>query len=160
MESIRKILVPVDFSDHSARVLRLAAELCRKHEASATLLHVWEPELIPARDTYQLFDPRSLPNGLAHLKEALETAKHELLANGAMQVETSLEHGKPDQEILSFARAGGFSLIVMGTHGRTGLVHALLGSVAEHVVRRANCPVMTVRLDGNGDHQNTAPAAV
>jgi nucleotide-binding universal stress UspA family protein len=142
METIQKILVPIDFTDHSTRVLQLAAELCRKHEASVTVLYVWEPELVPVPGTFQLYDPRSVPNGL----------EHELLALGALQVDTALEHGNPDREIVSFARAGAFSLIVMGTHGRRGLSHALLGSVAELVVRRAPCPVMTVRLDGATQH--------
>jgi nucleotide-binding universal stress UspA family protein len=158
MESIQKILVPIDFSDHCARVLQLAAELCRKHEASATLLYVWAPEWVPAPGTFQLYDPRSLPNGLSHLRQALDTAKHELLANGALQVDTSLEYGNPDREIVNFARAGGFSMIVMGTHGRGGLSHALMGSVAELVVRRAPCPVVTVRLDGKSQSASDTKA--
>jgi nucleotide-binding universal stress UspA family protein len=92
------------------------------------------------------------------LRQALDTAKHELLANGALQVDTSLEYGNPDREIVNFARAGGFSMIVMGTHGRGGLSHALMGSVAELVVRRAPCPVVTVRLDGKSQSASDTKA--
>jgi nucleotide-binding universal stress UspA family protein len=70
-----------------------------------------------------------------------------------------VEHGSPAVEIVSFSRNGGFEMIVMGTHGRTGLRHLLMGSVAEGVVRRASCPVMTIHLpfpDGTADDSDRA----
>jgi nucleotide-binding universal stress UspA family protein len=149
MDTIRKILIPIDFSNHSTRVLQLAAELCRKHEASATLLHVWDPLLIATPPNEQFFNPRSMPPDASHFALELENAKHALLAAGALRVDVSLEHGRADREIVEFASAGRFDLIVMGTHGRTGLSHVLIGSIAERVVRRAPCPVMTVRMNGD-----------
>ena len=146
MDTIQKILIPIDLSSHSTRVLELAAELCRRHEAAATLLHVWDPLLVSTPSNEQIFDPRSITYDLSQVTLELESAKQKLLANGVLRVDISLEHGKADREIVEFAHAGNFDLIVMGTHGRTGLSQVLLGSVAERVVRRAACPVMTVRL--------------
>lgn len=64
---------------------------------------------------------------------------------GAPRVETAKEAGEPAAEIVAFARERGVDLLVLGTHGRTGLEHALMGSIAERVVRKAHCPVLTVR---------------
>lgn len=147
MEQIRKILVPIDLSNHSARVLELAGELCRKHEASATLLHVWDPLSVATPHNEQLLGTRVVRLDLSQLTLELETAADTLRAQGAVAVDVNLEHGRADREIIACAKAGGFDLIIMGTHGRTGLSHVLLGSVAERVVRRAPCPVMTVRLN-------------
>jgi nucleotide-binding universal stress UspA family protein len=155
METIQKILVPIDFSDQSWRVLQLAAELCRKHEAAVTLLHVWEHEPVAAPVDRELHKRRSLPAALGHLTRKMDMARHDLLANGAMHVDTRFEHGRPERQIVRLASAGGFSLIVMGTHGRTGYSHVLLGSVSERVVRRARCPVLTVHL-GVGQSAATA----
>jgi nucleotide-binding universal stress UspA family protein len=156
METIQKILVPIDFSDQSWRVLQLAAELCRKHEAAVTLLHVWDHEPVAAPVDRALYERQALSSeALSHLTRKMEMARHDLLANGAMQVDTSFEHGRPEREIVRFASTGGFSLVVMGTHGRTGYSHVLLGSVAERVVRRARCPVLTVHL-GVGQQAVTA----
>lgn len=146
MDTIHKILIPIDLSNHSRRVLGLAGELCRKHEAAAMLLHVWDPLLVSTPHNEQLFNPRAMTHDLSQLTFELEAAKQTLLASGVQRVDVSLEHGRADREIIEFARTGNYDLIVMGTHGRTGLSHVLLGSVAERVVRRAPCPVLTVHL--------------
>jgi nucleotide-binding universal stress UspA family protein len=146
MDAIQKILVPIDLSNHSERVLGLAAELCRRHEAEATLLHVWDPLLIATPHNEQVFNPRWTPQDVSHVASELAAAKQALLAAGVLRVDVVLEHGRVDREIIELAHAGGFDLIVMGTHGRTGFSHVLIGSIAERVVRRAPCPVMTVRM--------------
>lgn len=146
MDPLQKILIPIDLSVRSQPVLELAAELCRKHEAAATLLHVWDPLQVSTPHNEQLFNPRATVRDLSQLTLELETARQTLLAKGVSNVDISLEHGRADREILAFARHGHYDLIIMGTHGRTGLSHVLIGSVAERIVRRAPCPVMTVRV--------------
>jgi nucleotide-binding universal stress UspA family protein len=144
-ESITRILVPVDFSAHSDRAMRYAATLAGRVGASVELLHVVEDL------TYGAFSEVYVPNVPALMEEAINSAvdrltplKAEVFPHGA-DVETVVSMGRPALTIVEHARAGKFDLIVMGTHGRTGLGHLLMGSVAEHVVRTAPCPVLTVR---------------
>jgi universal stress protein A len=144
MPSFQKILVPTDFSTLNPDVLQTAAELCRRFEARATLLHVWESELFSVPAIPRLYDPMSIPGWNDKLMSALEHARHDMQANGALQIDIALLEGSPYREIIRFAHDGAFDLIVLGTHGRTGLAHALLGSVAEKVVRLSRCSVMTV----------------
>jgi nucleotide-binding universal stress UspA family protein len=75
----------------------------------------------------------------------LEAWRRDAEVAGAARVEAAKVAGEPAAEIVSFAREQGVDLLVLGTHGRTGLEHALMGSIAERVVRRARCPVLTVR---------------
>jgi nucleotide-binding universal stress UspA family protein len=143
----KKLCCPIDFSPPSQGALSIAAALASELGASLTLLHVHTvpgssiPEglLEPARDLERdLSGPaeRTLPEWIA---------KAESL--GAPRVEGAASVGDPADEIVAFARRGGFDAIVIGTHGRTGLQHALLGSVAEKVVRRAPCAVVSVTQD-------------
>ena len=99
---------------------------------------------------------KTLPGLRDKLVNALERARHDMQANGALQIDVALAEGNPCREILRFAREGSFDLIVLGTHGRTGLNHALLGSVAERVVRLASCAVMTVHLSKQAHESQAA----
>ena len=146
MSAFQKILVPIDFSQITPQVLSAASELCRRFEASATLLHVWEAELFSVPGVYQLYDPTQIPGWNSEMMRSLERARHGMQADGALQIDIALVEGAPSREILRFAHDGAFDLIVIGTHGRTGLAHALLGSVTEKVVRLADCAVMTVHM--------------
>lgn len=144
-ESITRILVPVDFSAHSDRALRYAARLAGQVGASVELLHVVEDI------TYGAFSEIYVPNMPDLIQEMvndgvqrLTSLKGTLFPHGA-DVETIVFVGRPASAIVDHAKAGGFDLIVMGTHGRTGLSHMLMGSVAERVVRTAPCAVLTVR---------------
>ncbi|MEY4581849.1 MAG: hypothetical protein RL701_6552 [Pseudomonadota bacterium] len=148
MTPFQKILVPVDFSAYADRALSVAADLARRYEASVTVLHVWHPELFSLPESYQLHDPARLEAYPQQFEELLKKARHALQAAGVQEVESALAQGAPVEEIVRFAQEGGFDLIAMGTHGRTGLSHVLLGSVAEQVVRNARCAVVTIRLDG------------
>ena len=156
-ESISRILVPVDFSAHSDRALRYAATLAGQVGASVELLHVVEDFV------YGAFSEVYVPNVPAMTQEAINSAvdrltrlKAEVFLHGA-DVETVVYVGRPALTIVEQAKAGKFDLIVMGTHGRTGLSHLFMGSVAEQVLRTAPCPVLTVR--GNGAAQaHKAPA--
>jgi nucleotide-binding universal stress UspA family protein len=145
-ESIARILVPVDFSTHSERAVRYAATLAGRVGASVELLHVVEDFFsIPAYS--EVFVPnmpdlvQTMVNDAA---QRLDLLKEGMFPHGA-DVTTYVFVGRPSAAIVDYAGTGGFDLIVMGTHGRTGLTHLLMGSVAERVVRMAPCAVLTLR---------------
>jgi nucleotide-binding universal stress UspA family protein len=145
MKPFQKILVPTDFSPVVDNSLQVAADLSRRYEAPITLLHVWEPEIFSVPSGQQLFDPSQRLRLIAHYNGLLEQARHVLKSAGVLEVATVVAEGAPVNTIVDFAKTGAFDLIVMGTHGRTGLGHALLGSVAERVARMAPCSVLTTR---------------
>jgi universal stress protein A len=157
-ESITRVLVPVDFSAHSDRALRYAATLAGRVGASVELLHVVEDF------TYGAFSEVYVPHVPALIQEAINSAverltplKAEVFPHGT-DVETVVYVGRAALTIVEYASAGKFDLIVMGTHGRTGLSHLFMGSVAEQVLRTAPCPVLTVRDHGAAQvHKATAP---
>jgi nucleotide-binding universal stress UspA family protein len=145
MSSFTKILVPLDFSEHSERAVALAAELSGRYSAPLTLLYVYElvPYALPEGPAlYALPQPPLLPDFHAQL----ERLRARALAAGATDVRGVVREGFAAAQISELARDEHFDLIVMGTHGRKGLSHLFMGSVAEKVVRTAPCPVLTVRL--------------
>jgi nucleotide-binding universal stress UspA family protein len=132
-----RILVPVDFSDNSRQALRFALALARDFNSEITLLHVVHryppiPEMAPV-DVESLQDARQALNKL-HAE-----------FSGLVRSKISLRIGNAASEIAQAARDLGSDLIVISTHGRTGLAHVLMGSTAEMVVRLAPCPVITLR---------------
>jgi nucleotide-binding universal stress UspA family protein len=140
----RRILCPVDFSEASAGALRAAVALAARFDASLTLLHVAVvpgsaiPEAIlptPPELATDLSAPADRP--LLEWKVLAERL-------GARRVQAYRTVGRPAQEIVAMARRDAFDLVVLGTHGRRGLGHFILGSVAEEVVRLAPCPVLTL----------------
>jgi universal stress protein A len=141
-EPITRILVPVDFSSHSDRAFRYALRLASRFGASVELIHAFESPI-----TAEVYVP-NLPemlNSLIREAEKQLTALKSAAAGEGVSVEIHVLTGQPAHTIVEHARSGGFDLIVMGTHGRTGFSHLFVGSVAERVVRRAPCPVLTVR---------------
>jgi nucleotide-binding universal stress UspA family protein len=144
MRPFTKILVPVDFSPHSAEAIRYAGEFSRRYEADVTLVHVFQPVSYLVPDGFVLFTPTQFNELTTEFEKQLAGAKDAALSAGATRVETKLLQGAPFEEIVDLAREGNFDLIVMGTHGRTGLKRAAIGSVAERVVRKAPCPVLVV----------------
>lgn len=146
---IRKILVPTDFSAHSKEAQAWAVELARRYEASLTLIHVYQPISYALPEGYVLPSANLLADLEVSLGRALDGAKQALEASSGLRVDNALMQGVPYVEIVRFAREGSYDLIVLSTHGRTGLRHVLLGSVAEKVVRKAPCPVLTVRPHGH-----------
>jgi nucleotide-binding universal stress UspA family protein len=149
--TLKKILVPVDFSEGAEPAIALAATMARKFGASVELLHIWQPPpLIPLPVVVVPSSPESQPINLEELARSTAGAQMTDLAarlrdQGVADVQTRVGVGTPAHEIVELAELGHFDLIVMGTHGRSGFAHAMLGSVAEKVVRRAKCPVLTVR---------------
>jgi nucleotide-binding universal stress UspA family protein len=142
---IRKILAPTDFSDHSCYALAYARTFANRWDAELHLLNVIEPTVFP---TEAGLTPMGMINLDTELSQAAERAMNELLkreeVQGARTV-TSIMHGRASSAIIDYAQANGIDLIVIATHGRTGLEHFIFGSTAERVVRESPCPVLTVR---------------
>ncbi len=142
IKPIRKMMVPTDFSFYSEQAMQYAAMIAKVFKARILLVHVIEPF------TYSVTDMLNVVDHFVALKTIaqplLDNARKKLLKKG-LTVETDLLDGVPYREILQKSRQAGVDMIVMGTHGRTGVEHFLLGSVAEKVVRLSACPVLTVR---------------
>lgn len=140
MRAWRKILCPVDFSDEARRVALHAVELGWAFGGEVTLLHVWEAPAPTSADAFVAAP--TLFEGIApELRNRITGWAKELGEN----VKTAVVPGSPAEDIVRYAREGDFDVIVMGTHGRTGMRHALLGSVAEKVIRHAESPVVVIR---------------
>jgi len=150
MPAIRRILVPTDFSPHSNEATAWAADLAARYNAAIVLVHVYQPVSMILPEGFVLKSAEDIAELLHSLDTALAEAKAQLsrVAPG-VAIDSVLLQGAPFAEIVRHARENSFDLIVIGTHGRSGLRHALLGSVAEKVVRKAPCPVLTVRLAGH-----------
>jgi universal stress protein A len=145
MNGFQKILVPVDFSSHSLEAIRVAAELAKRFDASLTLSHVYDPLVYARPDGFLMVPQLDVGRVCDALRAELDGARLRALQAGAPQVETKLLDGVVASEIVEFAKRDEFDLIVMGTHGRTGMAHLVIGSIAERVVRLSPCPVLTVK---------------
>ncbi len=146
MNPCQKTLVPTDFSKHSTEAIWRAADLSRRYEASVTLVYVLEPVTYALPEGHVMGTTPQLEEIQSAFEQRLAEATAEAKAAGASNVDGTVLVGPVAAEITDFAEQGGFDLIVMGTHGRTGLRHLVLGSVAEKVVRTAPCAVLTVRV--------------
>ena len=143
MMLIKKVLALTDGSKNSRSALRYAVEICRNFEASFHLLSVIED--MPPYLTLEV--------GSEFISKVQETITNEVV-NCSSYCETSgvtcegeIRHGVPYEEIVNYAKEIDADLIVMATHGHTGLSHILLGSVAEKVIRHAHCPVLATKID-------------
>ncbi len=141
---LQKILCPVDFSPGSKQALDVAARLARSTNAELVVAHAWFVPPLPTEAEYPL-PPAIVDKLLADEQIALAAAAQQAAALGA-RVTTSFLTGPPWDRIVSLLRDDPrFDLVVLGTHGRTGLQRILLGSVAEKIVRHAPCPVLVTR---------------
>lgn len=144
--SFKMIVVPTDFSIASAPAMEYARMLAERFGAALHLLHVVEDPYVAAAwsEAYATIpDPRERLQ-----KEAAQRLNSMIASFPNLTATTEVVVGTPAQTIVEIARARSADLIVMGTHGRSGFAHLLLGSVAERVVRLASCPVLTVRQRG------------
>ena len=151
---LQKILLPTDFSDYSAAATKYACELAIRFHAELHLLHALE---IESTSTPNFVMGLALPSYTHESQVAVEKAMTRVLDSqwpAERRVVRAIVEGSPKVEIIQYARQHGIDLIVLATHGRTGLPHVLMGSVAEAVVRTAPCPVLTVRSEG---HQFVMP---
>jgi len=139
----RHIVCPTDFSDCSRAALRTAAELARRFEAELTLVHVVELPLFNSPESGPIASLRAsacelVEDGLAEWKLAAEDIV-------GRPVTTVMLEGVPWERITKLAVDRHADLVVVGTHGRTGIQHVLVGSVAERIVRHAPCAVLVAR---------------
>lgn len=144
MSAFRAIVVPVDFSGSSDAAVDYATALAADCGASIRLLHTCEMPLVEMTP-YRFAVPSSM---WEEVREAagkrLESVRERVAAAG-VEVTAELTEGPPADSIAAFAEEVDADVIVMGTHGHTGIAHVLLGSVAERTLRLAKCPVLTVR---------------
>ena len=144
MVNIKNILCPIDYSVYSEMALKYAIEFAEKYQAKLYLVHVLDIRV------YDINDP-DLYNVNIVDEETINKLRERLLkcvnedTKSKLSVEAIIIQGVPFAEIIRTAKECKIDLIVLGTHGRTGLSHALMGSVAEKVVRKAPCPVLTIR---------------
>ncbi len=146
----KKVLCPVDFSDPARAAMNAAAELCAHFDAELVLFHAYQLPGYTLPEGSVVASPKMLQDLADQADTHLAEWRGAAGRMGAPRVTTAKSIGDPALEVVRLAREGGFDLVVVGTHGRTGLRHALLGSVAERVVRRAGCPVLTIHPEGHG----------
>lgn len=144
MIQIKRLLAPTDFSESSKQALHYALEFARGFNTELHILNVVEPVVYPAEMFSQV--------GMIDVESVLEkSSKEEMeiwlkdIPTDKRPITTAVEHGRPFAEIIRYAQEHQIDLIILGTHGRSGLDHFLLGSTAEKVIRKAPCPVLTVR---------------
>ena len=136
MLPLKRILVPVDWTEQSGRALQVAAKLAQEHNALLITLYVLPIPVMmygPAPEDYY----RHLHEELCRLTPT----------NAKLRVRSLMAEGDPASVILKVAGENNCDLIVMGTHGRTGLCRLMMGSVAQEVARKAPCPVLTVKAE-------------
>jgi universal stress protein A len=145
MQRFKRVLVPVDFSADSVEATRVAADLARRFDASLTLIHVYDPLVYALPDSFVMVPQAQMEKLLEAFRTRLAESKRQALDAGAPKVEAKLLQGFVAEEIVEYAKVGAFDLVVMGTRGRSGMSHLLMGSIAERVVRLSPCPVLTVK---------------
>jgi len=143
--SVNKILTPIDFSDYSKNSLKYSVYLAKKFNAQITLVYVVEPVIYPPDFSMgQVVFPTTDNDMYTRANEELaKLAQTEVPAE--IKVNTIIKTGKPFIEIIETAKEENIDLIIIATHGHTGVEHILFGSTAEKVVRKAPCPVLTLR---------------
>ena len=142
---LKKILVPTDFSPCSQKALQYALPFAEEFGAQILLVHVVEPVFVP--ENLMMAAPELPELGASLVTEARDRLSRvsQQTVPAAIRVETVVRVGQPYREIIETARTEDADLIVIATHGYTGLKHVFLGSTAERVVRHSPCPVLTVR---------------
>lgn len=156
MIQLNRILLPTDFSNYSAEATKYACALAEKFDAELHLLHVLETHLSA---TPEFAAGLALPTPVKESRAACEQLLVKVLDPAWAELRKgrivrSIEDGNPFVEIVRYAKEHEIDLIVIGTHGRGALAQVLMGSVADRVVRKAPCPVLTVRPEG---HQFVMP---
>ena len=152
--SIRRIMIPIDYSDNSKAALAYGAEFALGFGASLDIVHVWD------RPTYLTDAVMVQRPGEAHkpigelIRENAERDMAEFLSQislpPALTVSSRLISGEPASALIAELKKGEHDLVVLSTHGRTGFAHLLLGSIAEKLVRLSPVPVLTVPIPGRG----------
>jgi nucleotide-binding universal stress UspA family protein len=144
---VQTILVPTDFSEHSAHAFEAALDLARAFGAGIELIHCYPPSAVVA--PYGVALPVALDKEIRDAANAQLAEWAEKAAAAGIKANASVSPAAPVSGILDRAKQTKASLIVMGTRGLSGLKHALLGSVAERTIRLAKCPVLTIKADAD-----------
>lgn len=150
--TIKKILVPIDFSEYSKASLRYAVSFAKKFNAEINLIYVVEPIIYPPDFSMGQI---AIPSMDIELDKRAEVELQKLIEteiNGVLKSEIIIRTGKPFIEIIETASEKDIDLIIIATHGHSGVEHILFGSTAEKVVRKAPCPVLTLREPIKGFH--------
>jgi universal stress protein A len=156
MIQLNRILVPTDFSDFSRPALNYGCAIASRFESELHLLHVVPDPAMLVPDTHA-FAVEPMLAQAESIKEDAGEKLQEMPGDGwdnGKPVTREVRVGAAFVEILDYAKANDIDLIVIGTHGRSGLMHVLMGSVAERIVRKSPCPVLTVKPEG---HQFVMP---
>jgi universal stress protein A len=139
-----KILYPVDFSDYAEEILEYAVAVASRFNSELHLIHV-----IPNLNYFTPYESFLTPENMVAIERNIETEVDRDLTALAEKVSVPVKKvtktGVTFVEIIEYVKEAGIDLVVMGTHGRSGIEHVLIGSVAEKVVRKAPCPVLTIR---------------
>lgn len=154
---IDKLLVPIDFSPTSEAALRYAVDLAEAVGHTVVLLHALGPVAFPVMDGAIITPPGDVADHLADASAELDKLRERFDRTG-VAFQPKIVQGSAAEEILRCAREDGCGMIVMGTHGRSGWKRIALGSVAEHVMRHAQIPVLTVRAEGHAQPEYVASA--
>lgn len=143
---LNHILVPIDFSDNSKKALRYALPLAEQFKATISLLYVVEPAVFPSDFG---FGQMSFPDVEKEMYDKAESELQQIVAdlNTKISITPVIKSGIPFVEVTTFASDEKVDLIVLATHGRTGVEHILFGSTAEKIIRKAPCPVLVVRAE-------------
>ena len=144
---LNRILVPIDFSGHSKKALQYAIPFAQQFKASVHLIYVVEPTVYPADFSFGQVGFPAIEDELR--KRGGEELDHLMKREISKRVSAkrAIRTGKAFYEIIQYAREEEIDLIIIATHGHTGIEHALFGSTAEKVVRKAPCPVLVVRTE-------------
>ena len=144
--TITRILIPTDFSPDADAAFSYALGLARKFDAPVLLLHVVEDPLAAGVWSSDIYTAEIAGLQVNLVRDAEERLRRSV-PEGVGTVSTEVRTGSPAKQIIETAREKNVDLIVMGTRGRTGVAHVIMGSVAERVVRLAPCPVLTLRAE-------------
>jgi nucleotide-binding universal stress UspA family protein len=158
MQRVKRIVVATDFSSCSRDAVDYAVFLAETFGASLDVLHViWEPPTYVGAEVMVDISGQSRQSlgrfAYNQAEKEMSTVLAEIRTAHDVKLVPRLELGDPPSTILRIAAEDQYDMIVMGTHGRTGISHLLMGSVAEKVVRRASCPVLTVHGPPHGDDE-------
>ncbi len=160
MSLIKKILVPVDFSEYSKDALKYAVQFAKQFNAKLYIIYVIEPVIYPADFSMGQVAIPSLENDIKNRADEEMDSLIKSLVDPSLETEKIIKTGKPFVEIIETARDLDADIIIMATHGHTGVEHLLFGSTAEKVVRKAPCPVLTLRKPIKGFQFSTQNSQV
>ncbi len=149
MNRIKKILIPIDFSDYSRHSLRYAIDLAKQFEAKMYLINVFEPPYNGIEVEWMIGTSRFNEDIEKMARNELDKLIKEEMPSD-MEIEVIYKVGKPFLEIIETASQEDIDLIIIATHGQTGIKHLLFGSTAEKVIRKAPCPVLSIREPTKG----------